>query len=221
MAVFPSEKKSLDNPAKKAKDDAPDVKVDACDPEGRKYNFKCVVVNMANVGATYSKKVLGKKDGDKLFDWEGVRRCVRFLKCERKLKVIGVLNENFRGLDNQRYPTVTMPDDITGMCESVEETPRLTGKCHSSADDEMTIKCAYRRNCRFLDNDNYRDWLQQLRDEKVRTWLNKCQDLLQMRYFFDKGLGSFDVLEGNIPAYLLAEGKTDVDKRALWTAKRV
>lgn len=26
-----------------------------------------------------------------------------------------------------------------------------------SADDEMTIKCAYRRNCCIMDNDNYQD----------------------------------------------------------------
>merc|ERR1719474_913544 len=126
---------------------------------------------MANVGATYSKKVMGKKNGDKLFNWEGVRRCVRFLKCDRKLKVIGVLHENFRGFDNGGSQQ-NMPRDIRNMCESIEETPRLTGKAHKSADDEMTIKCAYRRNCRFLDNDNYRDWLQQLRDEKIRNWLN-------------------------------------------------
>jgi len=194
------------------------AKIKATDPEGRKYDFSTIVVNMANVGATFSKKVLNKQKC--LFDWEGVRRCCRFLKCERKLKIIGVLNENFRGTDNKRFPQVSMPADIVKMCASVEETPRLTGKCHSSADDEMTIKCAYRRNCRFLDNDNYRDWVQQLRDEKIRTWLSKCQDLLQMRYYFDGGLGTFDVLEGNIPAYMLAEGKTDVDKRHLWTAKR-
>jgi len=197
-------------------DGTADIK--ATDPEGRKYDFDTIVVNMANVGASFAKKVLNKQKG--LFDWEGVRRCVRFLKCDRKLKVIGVLNENFRGTDSNKFPQVTMPSDLLKMCASVEETPRLTGNCHSSADDEMTIKCAYRRNCRFLDNDNYRDWTQQLRDEKIRTWLIKCQDLLQMRYYFDKGLGTFDVLEGNIPAWLLAQGKTDVDKRELWTAKR-
>jgi len=208
--------KKTDRKHRGADDGTSNIK--ATDPEGRKYDFDTIVVNMANVGATFSKKVLKKEKH--LFDWEGVRRCVRFLKCDRKLKVIGVLNENFRGPDNNKFPQVTMPADIERMCASVEETPRLTGKCHSSADDEMTIKCAYRRNSRFLDNDNYRDWCQQLRDEKIRTWLTKCQDLLQMRYFFDKGLGTFDVLEGNIPACMLAQGKTDVDKRELWTAKR-
>jgi len=193
-------------------------KIKGTDPEGRKYDFMTVVVNMANVGASYGKKVLHKQKS--FFDWEGVRRCVRFLKCERKLKVIGVLHENYRATDNNQMPQVSMPPDIVKMCHSVEETPRLTGTCHSSADDEMTIKCAYRRNCRFLDNDNYRDWTQQMRDVKIRTWLSKCQDLLQMRYYFDSGLGSFDVLEGNIPEHLLAKGKNDVDKKTLWTASR-
>eukprot|EP00419_Tripos_fusus_P032362 CAMPEP_0172781594 /NCGR_PEP_ID=MMETSP1074-20121228/203508_1 /TAXON_ID=2916 /ORGANISM="Ceratium fusus, Strain PA161109" /LENGTH=284 /DNA_ID=CAMNT_0013618571 /DNA_START=60 /DNA_END=911 /DNA_ORIENTATION=+ len=35
--------------------------IKATDPEGRKYDFDTIVVNMANVGATFSKKVL-KKD---------------------------------------------------------------------------------------------------------------------------------------------------------------
>merc|ERR1712039_1168807 len=109
--------------------------------------------------------------------------------------------------------------------DDILETPRIVvtefgkggrhvvqGANHGSADDEMTIKCAYRRNSRFLDNDNYRDWLQQLRDEKIRRGLNKCQEILQLRYYFDKGLGSFDVLEGNVPITFLAAGKA-VDKR--------
>merc|ERR1719464_2131623 len=89
------------------------------------------------------------------------------------------------------------------MCEkrggSIELTPRVTGKQHKSADDEMTIKCAYNRNCRFLDNDNYRDWRRGLSQERVRHWLEKCQDVLQMRFYFDTGLGTFDTLDGNIP----------------------
>jgi len=198
--------------------------VSAVDKEGRRYDFKKVVVNFANVGATFGKKVLGKPDGPRLFDWEGVRRCVRHLKNEKKLQVIGVINENFRGSDNGSKMNLNMPKDIENMCETVEETPRLIGKNHSSADDEMTIKCAYRRNCRFLDNDNYRDWLQQLKDEKMRNWLNTCQDLLHMRYYFDKGLGTFDVLEGNIPESLLAPDKgkkpKEVTKRDLWSLQR-
>ena len=43
-----------------------------------------------------------------------------------------------------------VPDDIAKMCETIELTPRITGPHHRSADDEMTIQCAYRRNCRFL-----------------------------------------------------------------------
>merc|ERR1712176_1195567 len=67
----------------------------------------------------------------------------------------------------------------------------------------MTIKCAYHRNCRFLNNDNYKDWQGNMQNEHVRTWMAKCQDFLQMRYYFDTGLGSFETLDGNIPAALL------------------
>jgi len=210
---------------KKPKQEEPE-QVAGVDKEGRRYDLLHVVVNFANVGATFAKRVLDKdKDkGDKLFDWEGVRRCCRHLKSERGMKVVGVIYENFRGPDNGSAQMRTLPSDIVKMCETVEETPRVIGNNHGSADDEMTIKCAYRRNCRFMDNDNYRDWKQQLRDVKCRDWLDAHQDLLHMRYFFDKGLGSFDLLEGNTPARLLvpnqAGKKRSVDKRELWTAAR-
>eukprot|EP00927_Polykrikos_kofoidii_P068359 TRINITY_DN63737_c0_g1_i1.p1 TRINITY_DN63737_c0_g1~~TRINITY_DN63737_c0_g1_i1.p1 ORF type:complete len:654 (+),score=177.71 TRINITY_DN63737_c0_g1_i1:105-1964(+) len=210
-------------PAKKPKTSQPDIV--AYDKEGRQYDTKTVIVNMANVGASYGKKVLNRpSEKGNLFDWEGVRRCVRHLRNEKGYKCIGVLNENFTASDCNSSRKKLMPDDIRRMCESVEEVPRVTGKHHGSVDDEMTIKCAYRRNCRFLDNDNYRDWLQQLRDEKIRNWLNYCQDFLQMRYFFDSGVGTFDVLEGNIPEWLLAPDETNkrkkVEKWELWSMSR-
>eukprot|EP00927_Polykrikos_kofoidii_P082736 TRINITY_DN8302_c1_g1_i1.p1 TRINITY_DN8302_c1_g1~~TRINITY_DN8302_c1_g1_i1.p1 ORF type:complete len:1233 (-),score=226.89 TRINITY_DN8302_c1_g1_i1:48-3746(-) len=170
------------------------------------YDMQTVVVNFANVGATFAKKVLSKSASTgRMFDWEGVRRCVRFLRHELGMKPVGVVFENFSGPDNGRV-TYDIPADIRKLCDSVEETPRLTGRHHKSADDEMTIKCAYRRNCCFMDNDNYRDWLQELRNAKIRSWLQESQDLLQMRYFFDSALGSFDTLDGNVPANLLAPG---------------
>lgn len=171
------------------------------DSLNREFDWDSVVVNFANVGATFCSKVLGR-DHD-LFDWEGVRRCVTFLKKHKKLKVTGVIDENFIGPDNNlRFQK--LPNDIRAMCETVEEAPRAIGVNHKSIDDEMTIKCAYRRNCRFLDNDNYRDWQKQLRDQQIRHWLKEYQNLLQIRYYFDQGLGTFDVLEGNFPKTLLA-----------------
>jgi hypothetical protein len=202
---------------------------DACssrvDCEGRQYKLDTVVVNFANVGATFGKKCLGRdpaKGG--LFDWEGVRRCCRFMKNEQKLKVVGVINENFAASDNGSVQRRTLPQDIAKMCESVEDTPRIPGAQHSSADDEMTIKCAYRRNCYFLDNDHYRDWQQQLRNEKMRLWLETHANFLQMRYYFDKGLGTFDLLEGNVPQQMLAPDKgvvpTAPSKKDLWSTPR-
>ena len=85
----------------------------------------------------------------------------------------------------------------------VQETPRLTGKKHKSADDEMTIKIAYELNCPFLDNDNYQDWIEIMNASKykenrdVGKWLENHQDLLQMRYYFNQNTGAFAILDGN------------------------
>lgn len=196
----------------------------AVDAEGRKYNLNTIVVNFANVGASYAKKVLKRQPGDKmLFDWEGVRRCVMYLTKNLGVKVVGVIFENFWATDNCSSPNqkTEIPLDIRRACESIEETPRIIGDNHKSADDEMTIKCAYHRNCRFMDNDNYRDWKQQLRDTRCRAWLDKCQDLLHMRYYFDSSIGVFETLDGNVPPGLLApDGQKipqSVTKKALWS----
>ncbi|CAK0876684.1 unnamed protein product [Prorocentrum cordatum] len=174
------------------------------DSEGRPYNLNQIVVNFANVGAYFAKTVLKRDNrrGDRLFDWEGVRRCVKHLSDERSLKVVGVVYQNIDGPDNGVKVWDT-PHDIKQMCQSIQQTPRLTGKNQRSADDEQTIKCAYRRNCRFMDNDNYREWLVEMRDEKCRNWLVEKQEMLQTRYFFDSELGTFDTLDGNIPMALL------------------
>jgi len=162
-----------------------------------------VVVNFANVGSTFGERVLKRKRerGERLFDYEGVRRCVRHLREKLGFLVIGVVFENWRASDEQMSSTdvFAVPRDIALLCESIEETPRLAGQQHRAADDEMTIKCAYNRNCRFLDNDNYADWRGAMADGKVKTWLQHCQEYMQMRYFFDVGLGTFDTLDGNIP----------------------
>jgi len=203
-------------------DDGP---LGALDAEGRRFDLKRVVVNFANVGATYGKKVLKREGCSKpmgLLDWEGVRRCVKYLAHNLSLKVVGVIHENYTATDNNVPSRVAMPQDIRRMCESIEETPRLEGANHKSADDEMTIKCAYHRNCRFLDNDNYRDWKQQLRDDRCRGWLEKYQDLLQMRYYFDSGVGIFETIDGNMPAGMLAKDQSAkaVTMATLWTAPR-
>ena len=174
------------------------------DSEGRPFDLKRVVVNFANVGSTYSERVLKRnKSFTKLLHYEGVRRCVRHLAEKRNLRIVGVVYEDFRGVDAGEE-VWKVPDDIVEMCETIELTPRLTGQQHRSADDEMTIKCAYRRNCRFLNNDNYRDWLKSMHDDGIRNWLKSCQDFLQMRFYFDTGLGTFETLDGNVPARLLA-----------------
>jgi len=175
--------------------------VPGMDATGRQYDLSVVVLSFCHVGGTYATKV--KKDTrEKAFDWDGVRRCLLQLTQEVGVQVVGCMFENFTGID-RNGSKVEVPRDIKNMCVSIQETPRLITTNQKTADDEMTIKCAYRRNCRFLYNDNCADWLQAIRDEKIKVWLTQCQELLQMRYFFDTDLGTFDLLDGNIPQGLL------------------
>mmetsp|Transcript_60409 Transcript_60409/g.112152 ORF Transcript_60409/g.112152 Transcript_60409/m.112152 type:complete len:837 (-) Transcript_60409:49-2559(-) len=174
----------------------------AVDPEGRTYNLDVCVVNFASVGATYARTVLRNKEVD--FDWEGVRRCVQHLIEDVGVKVVGCIFENFVGPDNGKrgagVACTGVPSDIAGVCESIQATPRLDSDNHRSVHAEQTIKCAYRRNCRFLDNDNYKQWLQGLDSVRIRGWLQKSQDLLHIGYYFDSELGTFDTLGGNLNA---------------------
>ena len=167
------------------------------------YDLTRVVVNLANVGFYFGYKVDPIIKG---FNWQGVRKCVEMLRNERHMSVIGVIWQDFKGDDSgesgrmQRH--IKMPSDIR-KCIMVQETPRLTGKKHKSADDEMTIKIAYELNCPFLDNDNYQDWIEIMNASKykenrdVGKWLENHQDLLQMRYYFNQNTGAFAILDGN------------------------
>ena len=69
-------------------------------------------------------------------------------------EITGMVYVNFRGFDGG-WPDMFLPQDIEEMC-SMEKCPRLDGA--PDADDELAIQIATRRNCLFLDNDNYRDW---------------------------------------------------------------
>jgi hypothetical protein len=165
-----------------------------------------IVVNFANVGFYYGNRfVKDKADEDNnIFHWEGVRRCVRHLTEEEGWIVVGVIPEDFKALDvdpgggNAKVDKV--PNDIRKMCEHVEEIPKDKSRMnanHKSLDDEATIRLAYRRNCLLLDNDNYRDWFRNLRDEKIRQWLNDSHERVHMKYYFDTGLGIFELLGGS------------------------
>ncbi|CAJ1386563.1 unnamed protein product [Effrenium voratum] len=169
-------------------DKMPDV-----DNEGRPYNLKLVVVNFNNVGTKYG--ILFHKDEECMFNWEGVRRCAKELT-KRCFKVIGVIYQNWRAYDGDQWVD-GIPQDIRSMCESIQETPRIAGINQKSADDEMTIKCAYHRNCRLLDNDNYKDWLHTLRKDEIRDWYQFSQHRIHMKYFFDSQVGFFETLDGN------------------------
>jgi len=163
--------------------------------EAREFDLQTVVVSFGSVGGDFATMVMGKsaERGDKVFDWEGVRRAVRHLRCERGLQVIGVVFEHWWGQDRGRG-SVGLPLDVRVLCSSVLETPRLTGEKHKVAEKEMAIKCAWRRNCRLVVSDDW-DWRELMGDEKCRAWLESSQDVLQLRYFFEGVVGKFTVLE--------------------------
>lgn len=175
------------------------------DNEGRPYDLSRVIVNFNNVGTTFGRRLLKKEMYDqgchKSFHWEGVRRCVIHLVVDLGMKVVGVIYENWRGYDGAICQPACevrgVPADIRALCEHVEETPRIDGAHQRSADDEMTIKKAYRRNCRILDNDNYRDWQRCLGNPWVRAWLEHSKAHIFMKYYFDSDLGYFETLDGN------------------------
>ncbi|CAE7794777.1 unnamed protein product, partial [Symbiodinium sp. CCMP2592] len=169
-------------------DKLPDI-----DNEGRPYNLKLVVVNFNNVGTSFGMIFNGDKEPK--YNWEGVRRCVKEL-ARRGFKIIGVIYQSWKGWDGDEIVNV-VPQDIRSHCESIQETPRIVGGNQRSADDEMTIKCAYHRNCRLLDNDNYKDWLHTLRKAEIRNWYSFSQDRIHMKYFFDSEVGFFETLDGN------------------------
>lgn len=156
-------------------------------------DMQSVVVSFSSVGGDYALTGTGKDldKVDRAFDWEGVRRCVRYLRCERGMNVVGVVLENWRGQDRGTSSSA-LPEDIKAMCSAILETPRLTGERHKVAETEMTIKCAWRRNCRFIAREDIQ-W--EMRNEKCRQWLLSKQDLLRMRCSFEPPLGQFRVLE--------------------------
>mmetsp|Transcript_44844 Transcript_44844/g.103612 ORF Transcript_44844/g.103612 Transcript_44844/m.103612 type:complete len:535 (-) Transcript_44844:66-1670(-) len=189
----PSNPAEPSQPKRRKEAEAPSDEVDL---EGRSFDLQTVVVCFSGVAELYATTVLGKSEakGDKLFDWEGVRRCVRHLRCVLDLQVIGVVFENWRAPD-RGTGSHSIPADINGFCASILETPRLTGGKHKVADREMALKCAWRRNCRFVDNDNASDWLHELGDERCRLWLEASQDIVLMRFRFEGTLGVFRIAE--------------------------
>lgn len=180
------------------------VAPDAKDHLGRKYDLQSVVVNFVDVGMAYAKGVLGKspKRSSHDFDWEGVRRCVRYLATEREMQVFGVIPEDFQDQDGGAGHRCGLPMDIQLMCEMVEEALPEPYSGQDGAAREMTIERAYSRNCLYVDSGNGAAPL--ACDARCRAWLDRCRDLLHLRYFFDSILGTFDVFDGNVGTPTLA-----------------
>jgi len=170
----------------------------AVDEESRPYDLQHVVVNFASVGASFVRAMRGSdptKDY-RIFDWEGVRQCVSYLKFHLGLKVIGVMLEKLLAPDLGSKQRSSLPADIRTMCESVEVAEGLAGLNARRAGSVWTVMNAHRRNCRFI-SDDLGARMQQLCDEECRGWLLRCRRLLLMRYFFSREHGIFESPDGD------------------------
>merc|ERR1712012_21877 len=158
------------------------------DKDGRPYNWATVVVNFAGVGATFSRTVRGRdpKKAYQVFDWEGVRLCVRHLKFRLGLKVIGVTSEALLGPDKASAKRLSLPGDIRLMCQSVEVADTFIEPHPRRAGSTTTISVAWQRNCRFI-TDDVSDC-----DGECRSWLRAARRTLLMRFFFDASEGRFE-----------------------------
>ena len=60
------------------------------------------MVNLANVGSTYGERVLNRCKPQRLFSYDGVRKCVRHLAEKKGLKVDGICAEYDKARLNKR-----------------------------------------------------------------------------------------------------------------------
>jgi len=139
-----------------------------------------------------------KKDY-RVFDWEGVRLCVRHLKFRLGLKVIGVTSEELLGPDKGSAKRLSLPGDIRLMCQFVEVADTFIEPHPRRAGSIATLSAAWQRNCRFI-SDDISDPLQASCESGCRTWLRGARRTLLMRFFFDPRDGRFETPDGGTSA---------------------
>jgi len=145
---------------------------DILDNLNRKIRFDYIVVNLENVG-NYGRR----DDKHARFSWKYVQLAVESL-IDSGFTVFGVCKENLCG---------GVPDDIESKLKSLTTVPRQlrnAGK-KDDMDDHATIQLAFEKCCRMLDNDMYRDWMNdKLIDVQIQKWLRKNYDTVKLGYFF-------------------------------------
>mmetsp|Transcript_29457 Transcript_29457/g.84297 ORF Transcript_29457/g.84297 Transcript_29457/m.84297 type:complete len:745 (-) Transcript_29457:279-2513(-) len=152
---------------------------DILDREGRKFNFKVIIVNFANLG-NYGRR----EDKTARFSWDYVHQAVAAL-LHQQFEVFGVVKENFGSGECRGVPERirTMLDEhhiITVPRQRVEPGEK------DDLDDQATIEAAHKRCCRLLDNDMYRDWIDgKLQDSRVQKWLRLHYSTVKLCYYFD------------------------------------
>mmetsp|Transcript_25072 Transcript_25072/g.74816 ORF Transcript_25072/g.74816 Transcript_25072/m.74816 type:complete len:272 (+) Transcript_25072:158-973(+) len=175
--------------------------LNASDKDGRPYDLTRVVVNFAGVGAAFVRAARGRdpKKNYAVFDWDGVRLCVRHLRLRLGLKVVGVTSENLVGPDRGSARRLGLPSDIKLMCESIEVADGLLEPHPRRAARIATLSAAWRKNCRFM-SDDVGDRVQVFCDSECRGWLRAARRTLLMRFFFGPQQGHFETPDGGAQA---------------------
>uniref|UniRef100_A0A7S2JEQ9 Uncharacterized protein n=1 Tax=Alexandrium andersonii TaxID=327968 RepID=A0A7S2JEQ9_9DINO len=112
------------------------------------------------------------------------------------MQIFGVVPEDFQAQDSGSGHRCGLPFDIQLLCECVEEALPEPHSGEPGAAREMAIERAYEKNCFYVDSGNGAAPL--VCEPKCRFWLERCRDLLHVRYFYDSTLGTFDVFDGNV-----------------------
>jgi len=138
------------------------------------YDMQLIVVNFVDVGQAYAKTVLEETDAA-MFDWEGVRTCLQYLRYERGFRLVGVAPLGFKGADTWSGSDCTLPEDVRTICDSMEEPSCKAAQCSSH-----TLALAKSNTCRFVDS-------------KAKT--GRTLEALRLPYVFDAAAGTFTTLD--------------------------
>ncbi|EER14984.1 hypothetical protein Pmar_PMAR023307 [Perkinsus marinus ATCC 50983] len=120
-----------------------------------------IVLNAANLGFAYGSACLGRSS---TFDWRGVLSAWHYYKIRGIERCLVAVNESLLRHN---------PDVPLELKDSLSKAPPRDGM--KDLDDLLTIRLAMVNDAQFVDNDNYRDWVERLQDDKetLKWFLNE------------------------------------------------
>ncbi|EER14982.1 hypothetical protein Pmar_PMAR023305 [Perkinsus marinus ATCC 50983] len=120
-----------------------------------------IVLNAANLGFAYGSACLGRSS---TFDWRGVLTAWHYHKIRGIERCLVAVNESLLRHN---------PDVPLELKDSLSKAPPRDGM--KDLDDLLTIRLAMVNDAQFVDNDNYRDWVERLQDDKetLKWFLNE------------------------------------------------